>query len=57
MSFRVDDQKLLEKYKAVWIKIEDLKSINLNVLPAYDDGYVTTKYGHLAVKFTLTFVS
>ena len=31
MSFRVDDQKLLEKYKAVWIKIEDLESIKLDV--------------------------
>ena len=27
MSFRIDDEKLLEKYKAVWTKIEDLKSI------------------------------
>ena len=23
MSFRIDDEKLLEKYKAIWIKIED----------------------------------
>ena len=27
MSFCIDDEKLLEKYKAVWTKIEDLKSI------------------------------
>ena len=25
MSFRIDDEKLLEKYKAAWTKIEDLK--------------------------------
>ena len=23
LSFRIDDEKLLEKYKAVWNKIED----------------------------------
>ena len=27
MSFPIDDEKLLEKYKAVWTKIEDLKNI------------------------------
>ena len=25
MSFHVDDEKLLEKYKVIWTKIEDLK--------------------------------
>ena len=25
MSFHIDDEKLLEKYKAIWTKIEDLK--------------------------------
>ena len=29
MSFRLDDEKLLEKYKATWTKIEDLKKIEL----------------------------
>ena len=24
MSFRVDDEKLLEKYKSIWTKIEDI---------------------------------
>ena len=23
MSFRIDDEKLLEKYKVIWTKIED----------------------------------
>ena len=25
MFFQIDDEKLLEKYKATWFKIEDLK--------------------------------
>ena len=25
MPFRLDDEKLLENYKAVWTKVEDLK--------------------------------
>ena len=25
ISFRINDEKLLEEYKAVWTKIEDLK--------------------------------
>ena len=37
MSFGTDDEKLLEKYKAIWTKIEDLKNIELNALPVYDD--------------------
>ena len=41
MSFRIDDKKLLEKYKASWTKIENLKNIELNVLPA--DRYIKTK--------------
>ena len=30
MSFSVGYEKLLEKYKAIWNKIEDLKNIELN---------------------------
>ena len=30
MFFHTDDDKLLKKYKAIWTKIEDLKSIELN---------------------------
>ena len=29
MSFRIEDEKILQKYKAIWTKIEDLKNINL----------------------------
>ena len=43
MSFRIDDEKLLEKYKAIWTKIEDLKNIELNALTVYDDRYIKTK--------------
>ena len=27
ISFRIDDEKLLEKYKIIWNKTEDLKNI------------------------------
>ena len=33
MSFCIKDEKLLEKYKTTWTKIEDLKNIKLNALP------------------------
>ena len=36
MSFQIDDEKLLEKYKANWSKIEDLENIELIALPIYD---------------------
>ena len=35
--FCIDDEKLLEKCKANWTKIEDLENIKLNALPIYDD--------------------
>ena len=43
ISFLVDDERLLEKYKAIWAKIEDLQNIQLNVLPVYDKRYIKTK--------------
>ena len=43
MSFRIDDANLLEKYKAIWTKIEDLKKIELNALQVDDDRYIKTK--------------
>ena len=33
----------MQKYKAIWTKIEDFKYINLNALPIYDDRYIKTK--------------
>ena len=43
MSFRINDEKLLEKYQAIQAKIEDLKNIKLNALPVYDVRYIKTK--------------
>ena len=43
MSFHINDEKLLEKYKAILTKIEDLKNIKLHTLPVYDDRYIKTK--------------
>ena len=43
MSFCIDDEKLLEKYKAIWTKIEDLKKIKLKALPVHDDRHIQTK--------------
>ena len=43
MSFRIDDEKLLEKYQAISTKIEDLKNTELNALPVFDDRYIKTK--------------
>ena len=40
MYCNIDDEKLLEKYKAIRSKIED---IELNSLPIYDDRYIKTK--------------
>ena len=36
MSLCINDEKLSEKYKAIWAMIEDLKNMKLNVLPIYD---------------------
>ena len=43
ISFRIFDEKLLEKYKTIWTKIEDSKNIELNALPVYDNRYIKTK--------------
>ena len=45
MSYCIDVEKLLEKYKTIWTKIEDLKNIKLNTLPVYDERYIKTKIG------------
>ena len=43
MSFLVDVEKLLEKYKAIWTKTDDLQNTELNALPIYDDEYINPK--------------
>ena len=42
-SFCIDEEKLLQKYKAIWTKIEDFKNIKLKALPVYDERYIKTK--------------
>ena len=55
MSFNnTDDEKLLEKYKAIWTKIKSLKDIRLNVVLAYDDRYVKRKVRTFSDKFLQT---
>ena len=50
ISFSIDD--------AIWTKIKDLKNIELNALPFYDDRYIKKKKeDHLVIKFILTFVA
>ena len=43
MFLRIADEKLLEKYKPIWVNIKDLKNVKLNALPVYDDRYIKTK--------------
>ena len=37
MSIRINDEKLFEKYKAIWTKIEGLKNIELDALSVCDN--------------------
>ena len=37
MFFWINDEKLLEKHKAIWTNIEDLKNIEFSALQVYDD--------------------
>ena len=52
ISFRIDDEKLLQKYKAICTKIEDFK---LNILPLCDDRYIKTKVKTFGDKFYTNF--
>ena len=40
MSLCINEEKLLEKYKTNWTETEDLKNIDLNALPFFDDRYI-----------------
>ena len=51
MSFRIADDKLSQKYKFFWTKIEDLKNVELNVLPVCYDRYIKTKTRTYGDKF------
>ena len=43
MPLCIDNDKLLEKYKAIWTKVKGLQNIKLNVLLVFDDRYIKTK--------------
>ena len=43
MKKSFNDEKLLEKYKSIQTKIEDLKSFELKVFPFSDDRYIKSK--------------
>ena len=45
MSLLIHDEKLLEKYKAILTKNEDLKVIKFNALTVFDDRYIKPKIG------------
>ena len=42
MSLSIDNEKLLKKYKTIWIKMEELNNMKLNTLPVYDDRCIKT---------------
>ena len=44
MSFCIDnDDGLLEKYKSLWAKIEQLKYVELSAMQVHDDKQMKTK--------------
>ena len=43
MSFSIENDKLLKKYKTIWTKIEDLQGLEVNFLPVHNDRYIKTK--------------
>ena len=57
VSFYLDDKNLLEKYKAIWTKIKNLKNTEINALPAYDDRYIKTEIRTYNDKFYTNFRS
>ena len=57
VSFCIDDENLLEKYKAIRSKIEDLKNIGLNALPVYDEGCIKTKIKTCGYKVCTNFAA
>ena len=57
MSFHIDFEKLLRKYKTMWSKIKDFKNIELNVLPDFDNRYIKAKLITYGDKFYATFVA
>ena len=42
MSFHINNEKLLERYEAIWTNTEYSKNIEFNVLPVYNGRYIKT---------------
>ena len=55
MPFCIDGGKLLGKCKGIWTRVEDLKNIELNALPAHDDRYIKTKIRKYGDKVYINF--
>ena len=55
MSFHTDYDKLLNNYKTIWTKIEDIKNIELNALSVYDVGMKKVKICVYRYKFYASF--
>ena len=56
MYLRIDNDKLLEEYRIIWTKIEDLRNIQFNALPVDDDRYIKTKIGTYGDKVYTNFL-
>ena len=54
MSFCINGEQLLEKYKAIWSKIENFKSIKRNAV--CDDRYIKNKIGTYGNKVYTNFL-
>ena len=57
VSFHIDNEKLSEKYKAIWTKTENFKKIELNALRVYDERHLKTKIRTYGNNFYSTFVA
>ena len=55
MSFRIGNNKLLEKYKTILTKIEVLKNIELKCLHVFDGTYLKTKMSRFGDKVHTNF--
>ena len=43
ITFHINVEKLLEKYKTIWTNIDDIASIKLNTLSVYDGRSIKNK--------------
>ena len=52
---RINDNKLIKKYKTIWTKFQDLKNIKLDTLPVFDDKYIKAKIRNYDNKVYINF--